>query len=96
MWEGFVILDDPLVHVVGHGMCTPTVFVVLELRAFLLEQESCFFELLVPHPQLLYPQVRWGRYIPLDLVVEVIYWGSPSLMDAFEVSLGGTCRETFS
>ena len=40
-------------------MRTPTVFVVLdlslELRAFLLELESCFFELLVLRRQLLYP-----------------------------------------
>ena len=100
MWECFVILDDPLVHVAGHGMHMPTISVALdlslELRAFLLELESCFFELLVPRPQLLYPQARWAPYIPLDLIVEVIYWGSPSLMDAFDVSLGGTCHETFS
>ena len=59
MWEGFVILNDPSVHVMGHGTRTPTVSMVLdpslELHAFLLELESCFFELLVPRPQLLYP-----------------------------------------
>ena len=59
VWQGFVILDDPSVHVVGHGMRTPTVSMALdislELHAFLLELESCFFELLVPCPQLLYP-----------------------------------------
>jgi len=44
----------------------------IELRAFLLELESYFFELFVPHPQLLYPQMRWGPYIPLDLIVEVV------------------------
>ena len=64
VWEGFIILDDPPVHVVGHGARTPTISMaldlLLELRAFLLELESCFFELLVPHPQLLYPQARWG------------------------------------
>ena len=100
MWEGFVVLDDPPVHVVGHDACTPTVFVALnlsfELRAFQLELESCFLELLVSGLQLLYPQVRWGPCIPLDLVVEVVCWGSLSLMDAFDVSLGGTCPETFS
>ena len=92
MWEGFVIFDDPSVHVVGHGARAPTVSVVLnlslELRVFLLELESCFFELLVPRPQLLYPQARWGPYIPLDLVVKVICWGTHSLVDAFDVSLG--------
>ena len=54
VWEGFVVLNDPPVHVIGHGACTPTVSMALdlslELRAFLLELESCFFELLVPRP----------------------------------------------
>ena len=39
----------------------------LELRTFLLELESCFFELLVPCPQLLYPQARWGPCVPSTL-----------------------------
>ena len=69
---------------------------LLELRMFLLELESCFLELLVLGPQLLYLQARWGPYIPLDLVVEVICWGSLSLVHAFDVSLGGTCHETFT
>jgi len=59
VWEGFIVLDDPLVHVAGHGACTATVSVMLNLsfkiRAFLLEQESCFLELLVSGLQLLYP-----------------------------------------
>ena len=83
VWEGFVVLDDPLVHVMGRGVRTPIISVALdlslELCAFLLELESCFFELLVPRPQLLYPQARWGPCIPLDLIVEVIHWGSLSL-----------------
>ena len=62
VWEGFVVLDDPPVHVVGHGARTPTVSVALDLRlklrAFPLELELCFFKLLVPRPQLLYPQAR--------------------------------------
>ena len=69
VWEGFVVLDDPLVHVTGHDTCTSTVSMaldlLLELRAFLLELESCFFELLVPRPQLLYPQARWAPAYPL-------------------------------
>ena len=100
MWEGFVILDDPPVHVVGHDARTPTISVALDLllklHAFLLELESCFFKLLVPRRQLLYPQVRWGPCIPLDLIIEVICWGSHSRMDAFDVSLGGTYHETFT
>ena len=51
VWEGLIILDDPLVHITSHGACTPTVSMVLdlslELHAFLLELESCFLELLV-------------------------------------------------
>ena len=58
VWEGFVVLDDPPVHVAGHSAHTPTISVALdlslELCAFLLELESCFFELLVPRPYLLY------------------------------------------
>ena len=79
VWEGSIIFDDPLVHVVGHGACTPTVSMALdlslELHLFLLELESCFFELLVLRPQLLHPQARWGPCIPLDLIVKVVYWG---------------------
>ena len=97
VWEGFVILDDPPVHVMSHDACMPTVSVALglslELCMFLLELESCFFELLVSRPQLLYPQARRGPCIPLDLVVEVVCWGSPSLVDAFDVSLGGRPRQ---
>ena len=61
VWEGFVILDDPPVCIAGHSARMLTVSMALdlslELRVFLLELESCFFELLVPRPQLLYPQV---------------------------------------
>ena len=68
VWEGFVVLDDPPIHVVGYGTCMPTVSVALDLslepRAFLLELESCFFKLLVPRPQLLYPQARWAPASP--------------------------------
>ena len=59
VWEGFVVLNDLLVHVAGHGTSTPTISVALdlslELHVFLLELESCFFMLLVLVPQLLYP-----------------------------------------
>ena len=49
VWEGFVVHDDPLVHVMGHGAHTATVSMALdlslELHAFLLELESCFLDL---------------------------------------------------
>ena len=51
VWEGFIVLDDPPVHIASDGARTPTVSVVLnlspELRAFLLELGSCFLKLLV-------------------------------------------------
>ena len=96
VWEGFIVRDDPPVHVVGHGVRAPTVSVALdlslELRTSLLELESCFLELLVLGLQLLHPRARWGPYIPL----EVICWGSLSFVGAFDVSLGGTYHETFT
>ena len=74
--EGFIIDDDPLVHVVGHGVCTPTVSVVLylpiELHAFLHELKSCFLDLPVSGFQLLHPHARWGRCLPFGLVAEVV------------------------
>ena len=96
--EGFIIGDDPPIHVMGHATCAPTISVVLdlliELRAFLLELESCLLELLVSGFQLLHPHVMWGHYLSLGLVIEVIHWGSLLFMDAFDMSLGGTCHET--
>ena len=43
-----MFFDDALVHIAG--TCTPTISVVLELYALLLELESCILGLLVPHP----------------------------------------------
>ena len=49
--EGFIIRDDPSVHIVGHGACAPAVSMALDLpiklRALLLQLESRFLELLV-------------------------------------------------
>ena len=49
VWECFIILDDPLVHVAGHGACTPIVSMALdlpiELHTFLPELELLFLEL---------------------------------------------------
>ena len=54
VWEGSIVFDDPLVHVMGHGVRTPTVSVALdlslELCALPLELESCIVELLASHP----------------------------------------------
>ena len=59
VWERFIVHDDLLVYVVGHGVSTPTVSVALdlsiELCAFLLELELHFLELLVSGLQLLHP-----------------------------------------
>ena len=44
VWEGFIVLDDPLVQVAGHSVCMPSISMALdlslELYAFLLELES--------------------------------------------------------
>ena len=52
VWEGFLVLDDSLIHVAGHDARKPTVSMALnlslELRMFLLELEPCFLNLLVP------------------------------------------------
>ena len=97
--EGFVIGDDPSVHIMGHGACASTVFVVLdlpiELHAFLLELESRFVELSVLGSQLLHPYERWGRYLPFGIIVEVVRRGSLLLGDAFDVPLKGVCHEAF-
>jgi len=49
VWERFIVLDDPLVHVAGHGACASTVSMALDLLiklyAFLLELESRFLDL---------------------------------------------------
>ena len=46
---GFIVSDDPPVHIVGHGACAPTVSMALdlpiELRTLLLELESRFLKL---------------------------------------------------
>ena len=59
MREGFIVGDDPSVHVVGHGACAPTISMALDLslefRVFLLELESRFLKLLVLGLQLLHP-----------------------------------------
>jgi hypothetical protein len=26
MWKAVIVIDDPLVHVVGHGACAPAIF----------------------------------------------------------------------
>ena len=98
--EGFIVCDDPPVHIAGHGACAPTVSMVLdlpiELRAFLLELESRFLEFLVSGFQLLHPHARWGRCLPLGLVTEVVHQGSLLLVNALDVSLGDTRHETFT
>ena len=59
VWVGFIVRDDPLVHITGHGACAPTVSTVLDLtiklNVFLLKLESRFLELLVSGLQLPHP-----------------------------------------
>jgi hypothetical protein len=55
--ETVIILDDPLVHVMGHGARTLTFSMAcdltLELYALLLHLEARVLALLLPCPQLL-------------------------------------------
>ena len=89
--EGFIISDDPPIHVAGHGTGAPTVSVALDLmiklRTLLLELESRFLDLSVSDFQLLHRHAWRGRCLPLGLVVKVVCWGSLPLMDAFDVPL---------
>jgi len=97
-WKGFIIDDDPLVYIVGHGARAPTVSAALdlsiELRAFLHKLESCFLDLLLGF-QLLHPQARWGHCLPFGLITEVAHRGSLLRGDAFDESLRGTRHEAF-
>ena len=81
-------------------MCAPTVSVVLdlpiELHTLLLELESRFLELLVSSFQLLHPHTRCCHCLPLSLVIEVVRSSSLFFVDAFDMSLGGTCHEAFT
>ena len=47
--KGFIVGDDPLIYIMGHGACAPTVSVALdlpiELCVFLLELELLLIEL---------------------------------------------------
>ena len=73
--KGFIIGDHPLVYIMGHGTCAPTVSTALdlpiELHAFLHKLESCFLDLPLLGFQLLHPHARWGRRHPLGPVAGV-------------------------
>ena len=60
--KGFIIGDNPLVYITGHGACAPTVSAALdlpiELRAFLHKLESCLLDLPLSGFQLLHPHAR--------------------------------------
>jgi len=97
--EGFIVGDDPSVHVAGHGAGAPTISAAsdlpIELRAFLHKLESRFLDLPMSGFQLLHPHGRWGHCLPFGHIAEVVRRGSPLLGDAFDVSLGGTRHESF-
>ena len=75
--KGFIVGDDPLVYITGHGACTPIVSAALnlpiELRAFLPKLESCFLNLPLSGFQLLHPHARWGHCLPFGFVTEVAH-----------------------
>jgi hypothetical protein len=71
--EAIIIFDDSPVHVVGPGMCAPTIHAMsdfmLELHALLLQLEPCILKLLLSCPQLIHPRVRRDPYIILPLAL---------------------------
>ena len=97
--KGFIVGNDPSVYVMGHGVCAPTVSAVfdlpIDLRVFPHKLESDFIDLLLLGSQLLHPYARWGHYLPFSFTIEVACRGSLLHGDAFDVSLGGFCHETF-
>ena len=73
--KGFIVGDDPLVHVTGHNSCAPTVSAAfdlpIDLRVLLNKLLSGFVYLPLSGSQLLQPYVRWGRCSPFDSIAEV-------------------------
>ena len=97
--KGFIVDDDPSVHVMGHGTCTPTVSAALDLpidlRVLPNKLLSGFVYLPLLGSQLLHPYVRWGHYPPFGSITEVACRGSLIDEDAFDVSHGGFHHEIF-
>ena len=97
--KGFIVGDDPSVHVMGHGACAPTVSVAfdlsIDLRVFPQKLLSGFIDLPLSGSQLLHPYARWVRCLPFDFATEVACWGSLHHGDTFDMSLGGTRHEIF-
>ena len=96
--KGFIISDDPSIHITGHGTCAPTVSAAfdlpIDLRVFLNKLLPNFVYLSLLGSQLLHPYVRWGHCSPFGSVTEVAYRGDLLLGGAFDVSLGGSRHET--
>ena len=69
--KGFTIGDDPSVHVMGHGVCMPTISAAFDLLIDLHVLSNKLLPGFVYFPlsgsQLLHPYVRWGRCPPLVL-----------------------------
>ena len=97
--KGFIVGNDPLVHIMGHGMCAPTISMafdlLIDLRAFPHKLEYGFLNVPLSSSKLLHPHVRWGPSLPFGFATEVAHQGSLLHGDAFDISLGGTCHEAF-
>ena len=80
MRKGFIVGDDPSIHITGHGTCTPTISVVfdlpIDLCVFPYMLDSGFIDLPLLGSQLLHPYVRWGRCPPFGSIAEVACRGS--------------------
>jgi hypothetical protein len=88
-----------LVYVTGHGACAPTVAATFDLlidpRVLPNKLLFGFVCLLLLSSQLLHPYVRWGCCPPFGSATEVAYQSSLLRGDAFDMSLGCFCHETF-
>ena len=70
--KGFIVGDDPSVHVVGHGACVPSISTAPDLLVDLLVLPNKLLFGFVYFPllgfQLLHPYVRWGRCSPFGSI----------------------------
>ena len=97
--KGFIVGDDPLVHVTGHGACAPTVSTAfdlpIDLHVLPNKLLSGFIYLLLSGSQLVHPYMRWGHCPPFGSTAKVAYRSSLLCGDAFDTSPRGFRHETF-
>ena len=97
--KGFIIGDDPSVHITGHGTCVPAISAASDLLVDLLILPNKLLSGFVYFPllgsQLLHPYMRCGCCPRFGSATEVVCQSSLLRGDAFDVSLEGFRYETF-